>query len=612
MSELLVTSIYNQEGEGAPSFPKGATVTGVITATSFSGSGANLTGIDATALKDSNGTVRVQANTTGAVITGNVSVGGTLTYEDVTNVDSVGLITARDGIHITSNIGLGGATYGTAGQVLTSGGSGANATWTTISAAPEYTGIASGSITAGRGVLVADDGKLMNITGFPGNQGNFTTAVSNAYSGHSIVYSTAADKFVMFYRDDGDNDAGKAVVGTQSGTTITWGTPVQFTGNAINSENVHGLYDSYNDKVAVLYRDNNNKGSVCVGTISGTSITFGTPVQDVTGGGGDTGSIEYSSFCYCEDTYNYAVVYNNSSGNKGWCRIGKYSGTNSSSWPNATVQFLNAQARETACWYDTTANKLIIITNNAGNSNYLFAYAGTVASDSVTFGSGQQVNSDNSDLTPSGCHNPDTGQNVICYQGTSNTGFALVATLSGTTFSFNTPVRFSEFSTTTPIVAYDSAGSKKFLISYSPYYSGVQHLETIVATVTGTTLSYATKHVVSGATDTVVFAEGSLAYSPDTKGFVTISRSGTNLKYYVESIRSSDVTSGNYIGIANASYTNGQTASIAIPGSVNTAVSGLTIGQKYYVIADGTLNTTADIENILAGNAVAANKLIVR
>ena len=30
-----------------------------------------------------------------ATFTGNVSVGGTLTYEDVTNIDSVGLITAR-------------------------------------------------------------------------------------------------------------------------------------------------------------------------------------------------------------------------------------------------------------------------------------------------------------------------------------------------------------------------------------------------------------------------------------------------------------------------------------------------------------------------------------
>ena len=33
-------------------------------------------------------------------MTGNVSVGGTLTYEDVTNVDAVGIITAREGIFI--------------------------------------------------------------------------------------------------------------------------------------------------------------------------------------------------------------------------------------------------------------------------------------------------------------------------------------------------------------------------------------------------------------------------------------------------------------------------------------------------------------------------------
>ena len=34
---------------------------------------------------------------------GNVSIGGTLTYEDVTNIDSVGLVTARDGIFIPDN-----------------------------------------------------------------------------------------------------------------------------------------------------------------------------------------------------------------------------------------------------------------------------------------------------------------------------------------------------------------------------------------------------------------------------------------------------------------------------------------------------------------------------
>ena len=122
---------------------------GIITATSFVGSGANLTGIDATSVKDSAGNVKIQAQASGAVYTGihtfnsdidvdghtnldnvnvsgvatfasavntgaltassgtfsgNVSIGGTLTYEDVKNVDSVGVGTFRDGIKVGSGV----------------------------------------------------------------------------------------------------------------------------------------------------------------------------------------------------------------------------------------------------------------------------------------------------------------------------------------------------------------------------------------------------------------------------------------------------------------------------------------------------------------------------
>jgi len=38
------------------------------------------------------------------VVSGNLSIGGTLTYEDVTNVDSVGIITARDDIHVGGGV----------------------------------------------------------------------------------------------------------------------------------------------------------------------------------------------------------------------------------------------------------------------------------------------------------------------------------------------------------------------------------------------------------------------------------------------------------------------------------------------------------------------------
>ena len=58
---------------------------GIITATRFDGPFTNL-------------------NITGvATFAGDVSIGGTLTYEDVTNIDSVGLITARDGIFLPDN-----------------------------------------------------------------------------------------------------------------------------------------------------------------------------------------------------------------------------------------------------------------------------------------------------------------------------------------------------------------------------------------------------------------------------------------------------------------------------------------------------------------------------
>ena len=75
---------------------------GVITAQTYYGDGSQLTGIgvDATAISDSNGTVRVQATTSGADITGNLNVSGVLTYEDVTNIDAVGIITANSGIEV--------------------------------------------------------------------------------------------------------------------------------------------------------------------------------------------------------------------------------------------------------------------------------------------------------------------------------------------------------------------------------------------------------------------------------------------------------------------------------------------------------------------------------
>ena len=75
MSQIRADNITNRQGTGAPIFVNGIRVVG-------------LTSI-----------ANIVANT--GSFTGAVSIGGTLTYEDVTNVDSVGLITARNGINVT-------------------------------------------------------------------------------------------------------------------------------------------------------------------------------------------------------------------------------------------------------------------------------------------------------------------------------------------------------------------------------------------------------------------------------------------------------------------------------------------------------------------------------
>jgi len=101
MSEIRVNKLIDEAGTGAveltqgATLPSGKTISGSGTiAVNSSGTAAGLTGTP-------NIVVGSVTGTTGS-FTGNVSVGGTLTYEDVTNVDSVGLITARTGINVVA------------------------------------------------------------------------------------------------------------------------------------------------------------------------------------------------------------------------------------------------------------------------------------------------------------------------------------------------------------------------------------------------------------------------------------------------------------------------------------------------------------------------------
>ena len=111
-------------------------------------------------------------------VSGNLSIGGTLTYEDVTNVDSVGVITARSGIQgigIQSgglNVAVGvltalnfigaGNTFKVTGSTvdisIQGGGGGGGGAFTT-----SVTGVQTSSVIVGIGTTTTDDPDLQGI-----------------------------------------------------------------------------------------------------------------------------------------------------------------------------------------------------------------------------------------------------------------------------------------------------------------------------------------------------------------------------------------------------------------------------------------------------------------
>ena len=115
MSRVRANTIMDQAGSGGPDFPFGftansGTVTGLLTATTYDITDMNVSGAATVA-----GTTESTSSTTGALVVsggvgiakslfveGNISCAGTITYEDVTHVDALGISTFREGINVTT------------------------------------------------------------------------------------------------------------------------------------------------------------------------------------------------------------------------------------------------------------------------------------------------------------------------------------------------------------------------------------------------------------------------------------------------------------------------------------------------------------------------------
>ena len=330
MSEIRVNTIVAAEGTSAPNLPYGIQVptgmgitgagglnitgvctAGIVTATNLYGTlNGNATGLTGTpniscgTIAGSTGTfsgaVNVDATTdststsTGALIVdgglavaknvyvgAGMSIAGTLTYEDATNIDAVGLVTAQSGIRVPGGELTVGVAYsvGAAG-VATALGLVAGASGLTVNGAASVT--SGGEFKVGTGVTIASTSGVStfsaNVT-FTGDGGK--SCVWNRGNGAFELDDDALIKIgdgadLRLYHD-GSNSY---VEGSGTGELRIRGRSVRITDHD-GSEN----FGVFNDDGAVdLYFDNSKKFATTNEGIQVTGFTSTTAGLGVTGG----------------------------------------------------------------------------------------------------------------------------------------------------------------------------------------------------------------------------------------------------------------------------------------------------------------------------------------
>ena len=281
------------------------------------------------------------------------------------------------------------------------------------------------------------------------------------------VDPTTAGRFVIAYMDNSNSSYGTAIAGQISGTSISFGSETIFESASINYLGIS--FDTLTSgRLAVVYRDDGNSdyGTICIGTVSGTALTFGTPVVYHSG-----------------DTYEPRVAFDPNTANKlvvlylpqtgsptyqGYSKVGTLSGTSISF--GSMTQFNTAQTFHASIAFDpNVAGKFIIAFRDAGNSSHGTAIIGTVSGTSVSYGSKYVYNTTgdtNYNSIVFSHHTPN--KFIIAYQDelNSNYGAVIEGTVSGAAISFGTEVTHNSVSTHYTTAAFDPFNAGKFIIGY--------------------------------------------------------------------------------------------------------------------------------------------------
>ena len=544
---------------------------------------------------------------------------GQVTYN---NSDNSLLLTANNSerfrIASAGQLGIAGANYGTSGQVLTSGGSGAAPTWADAAGGGgSFDAVASGTIANGALVSLNRDGTVTTTTQAVGNTTEFNSGSTDSIG---AAFDSSANKIVVAYKDIGDSNKGKAVVGTISGDSITFGTPVVFNnstagGSTFRADFISVCYDPNANKTAIIFQHDGDadkmKGSV--GTISGTSISFGTTATLDNSGVRDIDTV------FDPDQNQIICVYTDKSNlNQGECNVLSISGT-SISTSHVGTPFGSTTGEFPKVVYDTNANKAVFFAydgNVAANAGRGRVVVGTNSGSAITFGSVTTYNATGTNFEQTsgsrqiGAAFDSTANKVVVAfvdNNDSDSGKAKVGTVSGTSITFGNTAKFNLGQTLEINATYDSTVNRTFITFRDSSNSN-----------TGTVNA----GFISG---TDIFFSGEIGWIESSSCRENVIISDTNAdRLAIFFVDGSDSSKGkavvcnpvgvdnflNWVGISEAAISNSATGTITVLSGVSENQSSLVIGAKHYLQDDATISTT-EVTGREVGKALSATKLLI-
>jgi len=294
------------------------------------------------------------------------------------------------------------------------------------------------------------------------SRGTPVVYASHGGGGSQAIAYLGSGKVALFYKDDAGNQ-GFIKIGTVSGTSVgSFGSAVQYNSNP---RYINVAYDTNSSRLVLAYmaEGDGSKGTYRVCSISGTTPTFGSEAYF------HNGATTVIGVAFDSNSNKIVIGYIDSADSqKGKAVVGTVSGTSISFGSEA--EFESGVTRHLGIAFDNTNNKVIFAYEDGGDSNKGKAKVATVSGTSISFGSEAVFTATNSYFEPYGFavdHDSNANKIVIAYPDQSDgfDGEFVIGTVSNTSISFSSSTDFETDTVETVALVFDS-NVNKFAIAW--------------------------------------------------------------------------------------------------------------------------------------------------